>query len=178
MLTLQFAMTLGEKLRYLRLVEGTLRGLEREMTQAEVSRHLKRELGDSISQAYLSQIESGARPHMTNKTRMLLARFFKVHPGYLVSDPDGFHTELTSDVSAIEDKLDMWLIQGAERFRRDPDVSHALLALAKHADSRRCLVLVREILETPNLAERLLQVLKPERSGPAPRARRRERRPS
>src|ERR1700687_5349951 len=177
-MTLQFAMTLGEKLRYLRLVEGTLRGLEREMTQAEVSRNLKRELGDSISQAYLSQIESGARPHMTNKTRMLLARFFKVHPGYLVSDPDGFHTELTSDVSAIEDKLDMWLIQGAERFRRDPDVSHALLALAKHANSRRCLVLMREILETPNLAERLLQVLKPERSGPAPRARRRERRPS
>jgi transcriptional regulator with XRE-family HTH domain len=171
-------MTLGEKLRYLRLVEGTLRGLEREMTQAEVSRNLKRELGDSISQAYLSQIESGARPHMTNKTRMLLARFFKVHPGYLVSDPDGFHTELTSDVSAIEDKLDMWLIQGAERFRRDPDVNLALLALAKHADSRRCLVLMREILETPNLAERLLQVLKPERSGPAPRARRRERRPS
>ena len=171
-------MTLGEKLRYLRLVEGTLRGLEREMTQAEVCRNLKRELGDSISQAYLSQIESGARPHMTNKTRMLLARFFKVHPGYLVSDPDGFHTELTSDVSAIEDKLDMWLIQGAERFRRDPDVSLALLALAKHADSRRCLVLMREILETPNLAERLLQVLKPERSGPAPRARRRERRPS
>ena len=171
-------MTLGEKLRYLRLVEGTLRGLEREMTQAEVSRNLKRELRDSISQAYLSQIESGARPHMTNKTRMLLARFFKVHPGYLVSDPDGFHTELTSDVSAIEDKLDMWLIQGAERFRRDPDVSLALLALANHADSRRCLVLVREILETPNLAERLLQVLKPERSGSAPRALRRERRPS
>ena len=171
-------MKLGEKLRYLRLVEGTLRGLEREMTQAEVARNLKRELGDSISQAYLSQIESGARPHMTNKTRMLLARFFKVHPGYLVSDPEGFHTELTSDVSAIEDKLDMWLIQGAERFRRDPDVSHALLALAKHANSRRCLVLVREILETPNLAERLLQVLKPERSGPAPRSRRRERRPS
>ena len=171
-------MTLGEKLRYLRLVEGTLRGLEREMTQAEISRNLKRELGDSISQAYLSQIESGARPHMTNKTRMLLARFFKVHPGYLVSDPEGFHTELTSDVSAIEDRLDMWLIQGAERFRRDPDVSQALLALAKHGDSRRCLVLMREILETPNLVERLLQVLKPERPGAVPRARRRERRPS
>lgn len=171
-------MTLGEKLRYLRLVEGTLRGLEREMTQAEVSRNLKRELGDSISQAYLSQIESGARPHMTNKTRMLLARFFKVHPGYLVSDPDGFHTELTSDVSALEDKLDLWLVQGAERFRRDPEVSHALLALAKHSDSRRCLVLMRGILETPNLAERLLQVLKPETPGVPPRPRRRERRPS
>ena len=172
-------MTLGEKLRYLRLVEGTLRGFERAMTQAEVSRTLKRELGDSISQAYLSQIEGGARPHMTNKTRMLLARFFKVHPGYLVSDPDGFHTELTSDVSALEDKLDLWLIQGSERFRRDPEVSQALLALAKHPESRRCLVLMREILETPNLAERLLQVLKPEGAGPGKaRARRGGRRPS
>ncbi len=172
-------MKLGEKLRYLRLVEGTLRGLEREMTQAEVSRTLRRELGESISQAYLSQIESGARPHMTNNTRMLLARFFKVHPGYLVSDPDGFHTELTSEVSALEDKLDLWLVQGAERFRKDPQVSQALLALAKHSDSRRCLVLMRGILETPNLAERLLQVLKPEDSQPPPPRRKgRGRRPS
>lgn len=172
-------MTLGEKLRYLRLAEGTVRGFERAMTQAEVSRASRRELGESISQAYLSQIESGARPHMTNSTRMLLARFFKVHPGYLVSDPDGFHTELTSDVSALEDKLDLWLIQGSERFRRDPEVSQALLALAKHPESRRCLVLMREILETPNLAERLLQVLKPEGAGPAKaRARRGGRRPS
>ena len=156
-------MKLGEKLRYLRLVEGTLRGLEREMSQAEVARAIRKERGESISQAYLSQIESGARPHMTNTTRMLLARFFKVHPGYLVGDPDGFHTELTSEVSTLEDKLDLWLVQGAERFRRDPQVSRALLALAKHSNSRRCLVLMREILETPNLAERLLQVLKPER---------------
>ena len=171
-------MKLGEKLRYLRLVEGTLRGLEREMSQAEVARAIRKERGESISQAYLSQIESGARPHMTNNTRMLLARFFKVHPGYLVSDPDGFHTELTSEVSALEDKLDLWLVQGAERFRKDPHVSEALLALAKHPDSRRCLLLMRGILETPNLAERLLQVLKPEASEPPPRRRRREGRPS
>lgn len=171
-------MKLGEKLRYLRLVEGTLRGLEREMSQAEVARAIRKERGESISQAYLSQIESGARPHMTNNTRMLLARFFKVHPGYLVSDPDGFHTELTSEVSALEDKLDLWLVQGAERFRKDPHVSQALLALAKHADSRRCLLLMRGILETPNLVERLLQVLKPEASEPPPRRRRREGRPS
>jgi transcriptional regulator with XRE-family HTH domain len=170
-------MTLGEKLRYLRLVEGTLRGLEREMSQAEVARSIKRELRESISQAYLSQIESGARPHMTNKTRMLLARFFKVHPGYLVSDPEGFQTELASDLSALEDKLDLWLIQGAERFRRDREVSQALLALARRGDSRRCLALMREILETPNLVERLLQVLRPEEP-PAPRARRRGRKPS
>src|SRR5260221_7554102 len=164
-------MTLGGKLRYLRLVEGNLRGFNRDLTQQEVVNAIRKELGEKISQSYLSQIENGARPHMTNKTRMLLARFFKVHPGYLVSDPDGFHTELTSDVSALEDKLDLWLVQGAERFRRDPDVSQTLIALAKHPDSRRCLVLMKEILDTPNLAERLLQVLKPERPALAPRAR-------
>ena len=51
------------------------------MTQQETVRSIKKELGKSISQSYLSQIESGARPHLTNATRMLLARFFKVHPG-------------------------------------------------------------------------------------------------
>src|SRR6516162_5798933 len=149
-------MTLGEKLRYLRSVEGTLRGLNREMSQAEVSRAVRNELDDSISQAYLSQIESGRRPHLTNKTRLLLARFFKVHPGYLVDDPEGFHNELLSDVSAEEDTLDLWLIQGAERFRRDPQVSRSLLNLAKHQDSRSVLVLMDAILETPELAEKLL----------------------
>ena len=157
-------MTLGEKLRYLRLVEGTLRGLEREMSQAEVSRAMRRELGKSVSQAYLSQIEKGIRPHLTNTTRMLFARFFKVHPGYLVNDPEGFHEELTSEIRTLEDKLDLWLIHGAERFRRDAEVHEALLAIAKSPDSRRCLALLKEILETPNLAERLFQVLRPERA--------------
>src|SRR6266436_3065153 len=87
-------MTLGAKLRYLREIEGTLRGLEREMTQQEIVRSIKKELGQTISQSYLSQIESGTRPHLTNSTRMLLAKFFKVHPGYLVNDPEGYSTEL------------------------------------------------------------------------------------
>ena len=82
-------------------------------------RAVKKELRKTISQSYLSQIESGARPHLTNATRMLLAKFFKVHPGYLVDDPEGFQTELISDVGALEDKLDLWLIEGAERFRGD-----------------------------------------------------------
>jgi len=155
-------MTLGEKLRYLRLVEGNLRGLGRDMTQQEVVRAMARELKQKISQSYLSQIENGSRPHLTNKTRLLLSKFFKVHPGYLVDDPLGFHTELLSDVSSEEDKLDLWLIQGAERFRDDPTVSRALLKLAKHEDSRRCLVLMDAILETPELAERLLNVLRPQ----------------
>ena len=47
-------MRLGEKLRYLRLVEGTLRGLGREMTQQDLARALKRELGGGLSQSYLS----------------------------------------------------------------------------------------------------------------------------
>lgn len=157
-------MKLGEKIRYLREVEGTLRGMEREMTQQEIVRAVKAELGESISQSYLSQIESGARPHLTNSTRMLLARFFKVHPGFLVDDPDGYHTELMSAARATEDSLDLWLINGAERFRRDPELRHALLETSKHEDSRKCLVLLGAILETPNLVERLLQVLKPEAS--------------
>jgi transcriptional regulator with XRE-family HTH domain len=155
-------MKLGEKIRYLREVEGTLRGLGREMTQQEVVGAVKQETGASISQSYLSQIESGARPHVTSSTRALLARFFKVHPGFLVDDPEGYHTELTSDLRAEEDKLDLWLINAAERFRRDPELRHALLTISKHDDSRKCLVLLGAILETPGLVDRLLQVLKPE----------------
>src|SRR3989442_9626646 len=158
-------MRLGEKIRYLREMEGALRGLDREMTQQEVVRAIKKEQRKPISQSYLSQIESGARPHLTNATRMLLARFFKVHPGYLVDDPEGFQTELVSDVGALEDKLDLWLISGAERFRRDPELGHALLHVARHEDSRRCLVLLDAILETPGLADRLLQVLRPSAAG-------------
>ena len=155
-------MKLGEKLRYLREVEGTLRDLGREMTQQETVNAMKNELGRSISQSYLSQIESGARPHLTNPTRQLLAGFFKVHPGYLVDDPEGFNTDLQSDVRTQEDQLDLWLIEGAERFKRDVEVSQALLKVARHDDSRGCLVLLNEILETPGLAERLLQTLKPQ----------------
>jgi len=154
-------MRLGEKLRYLRSIEGSLRGLNREMTQQEVVRAIKKEFKKTISQSYLSQIESGARPHLTNTTRMLLAKFFRVHPGYLVDDPAGFHTELTSELRTAEDKLDHWLIGGAEGFSHDPEVSQALLKLARHEDSRKCLILIGAILDAPQLADRLLQVLKP-----------------
>ena len=167
-------MRLGEKIRYLREVEGALRGLNREVSQKEISRLIQKELGKSLSQSYLSQIESGARPHLTNSSRMLLARFFKVHPGYLVDDPEGFQNELISDVGALEDKLDLWLISGAERFRRDAELHHALLTVARHADSRMCLMLLGTILENPGLAERLIEVLK----GSAPSLDRKSRRRS
>jgi hypothetical protein len=40
-------------------------------------------------------------------------------------------------------------------------VGRALLNVAKHEDSRRCLTLLDAILETPQLVERLLHVLRP-----------------
>jgi transcriptional regulator with XRE-family HTH domain len=156
-------MKLGEKIRYLREVEGNLRGLNRAMTQQELLKAIRSESGASMSQSYLSQIESGARPHLTNTTRQLLAKFFKVHPGYLVDDPDGYHPELLSDARTLEDKLDLWLVSGAERFRRDPALRQALLTLARHKDTRRCLLLLEAVMETPGLVDRLLEVLRPER---------------
>ena len=116
-------MTLAEKLRYLREVEGSLRGLGRPMTQQELVRAIRKEQGKTISQSYVSQIEGGARRHMTQSTRTLLAKFFKVHPGFLVDDPEGYHTELVSDLRTTEGKLDVWLLQGSERFASDPQVS-------------------------------------------------------
>ena len=163
-------MKLSDKIRYLREVEGNLRGLERAMTQQELVRAIEEsnrakrgngKKGASISQSYLSQIERGSRPHLTNSTRMLLARFFKVHPGYLVDDPEGYHTELTSDLRAMQDRLDLWLINGAEEFAGDAEISHALLLIARHKDTRQCLVLLGAILEAPELVERLSEVLKP-----------------
>lgn len=159
-------MKLSEKIRTLRYAEGVLRGLGREMTQSEVVRAARRELGVGISQSYLSQIETGQRPHLTKGTRELLARFFKVHPGYLVDDPEGFSTELTSGLPVRENRLDAWLLEGARRFRRDGAVSAALERLAHRDDTRRCLILLGAILETPDLVPRLLHVLRPTHKEP------------
>jgi hypothetical protein len=154
-------MTVAEKIRYLRVVEGHLRGLNREMTQKEVVNAIRDDLKRSLSQPYLSQLEGGHRRHLTNTTRLLLAKFFRVHPGYLVDDPEGFQTELISDLRQQEDKLDLWLVQGAERFRRDPQLAEALLKIARHDDTRRCVLLLAAVLDTPDLVNRLWEVLKP-----------------
>src|SRR3954469_23574105 len=129
-------MTLAQKLRQLRQLEGELRGLGRDFTQSELVRAIRAELGASISQSYLSLIEKGSRKHLSHESRQLLARFFKVHPGYLVSDPPGFHTELTSDVATVETRLARWLADGAARFAHDPPLASALERLAAHADTR------------------------------------------
>jgi transcriptional regulator with XRE-family HTH domain len=153
-------MKLGDKIRYLREVEGSLRGMDRAMSQLELVRAIEAETSSKLSQSYLSQIESGARPHLTNTTRQILATFFKVHPGYLVDDPEGYSPELQSELRNVEDKLDLWLVSGAERFHRDPELKQALLTLARHEHSRECLLLLELILETPGLAPRLSEVLK------------------
>ena len=164
-------MKLSDKIRYLREVEGSLRGLNRAMTQQELVRAIAEESTEgTISQSYLSQIEAGARPHLTNTTRLLLARFFKVHPGYLVEDPEDFQPELRTPqlVQALEeDKLDLWLVNGAERFgRTDPALCRALITLAQHDDTRACILLLKSVLDTPGLTGRLIEVLTPAKPPP------------
>jgi transcriptional regulator with XRE-family HTH domain len=155
-------MTLAQKLRQLRHLEGDLRGLGRELTQTELVRAIRTELGQTISQSYLSLIEKGARKHLSNESRQLLARFFKVHPGYLVSDPPGFQTELFSEVATSETQLDRWLVHGATRFAHDPALAAALERLAAHAETRRCLILLGEMISMPGLVGRLSDTLLPE----------------
>lgn len=154
-------MTLGDKLRSLRAIEGSLRGLGRPMTQLELVDAMKAELGQGLSQAYVSQLESGARPHMTSTSRELLARFFRVYPGFLVDDPEGYSRELQSALRTADTTIDAWLYAGADQFNSDGELESALLAIAEQPDSRASLLLLAEILRTPGLAERLGEVLKP-----------------
>lgn len=154
-------MTLAEKIRYLREVEGSLREMGRPMTQLELVKAIRKEQGKSISQSYISQIENASRRHMTQATRSLLAKFFKVHPGFLVDDPEGYHTELTSDLRTVEGKLDVWLLQGSEQFAGDAEVADVLMKAARQKDTRKCILLLGAILDTPGLAERLLEALRP-----------------
>jgi transcriptional regulator with XRE-family HTH domain len=154
-------MTLGDKLRSLRAIEGSLRGLGRPLTQSEVVTAMKRELGRGLSQAYLSQIESGARPHMTHTSRELLARFFRVYPGFLVDDPPGYSRELQSELRTADATIDSWLYAGADQFTSDPELSNALCKIVEVKDSRAAILLLGEILRTTGLAERLSEVLQP-----------------
>jgi len=154
-------MTLGDKLRSLRSIEGALRGLGRPLTQSEVVIAMKKELGRGLSQAYLSQIENGARPHMTSTSRELLARFFRVYPGFLVDDPPGYSRELQSELRMADASVDSWLYAGADQFSSDAELAQALRNIAQVSDSRAVLLLLGEILRTPGLAERLSEVLQP-----------------
>jgi transcriptional regulator with XRE-family HTH domain len=142
----------------LRLVEGQLRGIGRPLTKAEVMRLMLQETGASMSQSYLSQLESGARVHLSATSRDALSRFFKVHPGYLVSDPPGYAaTPEPGPPLAASLDLGAWLAARAEEVRDDPLVYRSLLRLARHPEPRTYLLLLDDLLDhQPEEVEALL----------------------
>lgn len=131
-------MKLAEKIKQLRLQEGHARGQKRPLTQSEVSRLIKAETGRSLTQAYLSQLESGKRRHLTAETREQLAAFFKVHPGYLVDDPPAPRRSKRN-----HSPVDKWLAAGGEDLRKtDPGVAALLRELADERNPLRYLQLL------------------------------------
>jgi transcriptional regulator with XRE-family HTH domain len=154
-------MKVGDKLSRLRTLEGFARGLGREMTQAEGARAVREELNGQISQSYLSQLESGARTHMTGNTRLLLARLFRVHPGHLVDDLEDMPHVRMRPRRELDNKLDLWFIEGSEDFAEDRHLSEALLRIAKHPHSRECLILLGSIVENGQLIDHLIETLSP-----------------
>ncbi|WP_126628102.1 transcriptional regulator [Dictyobacter alpinus] len=117
------------------------------MTQMEVVKMMHQELGESISQAYLSQLESAKRLHLTASSRDLLSRFFKVHPGYLVNDPPDYSTDLTTEVGQDTDRLATWLLASAAEWRKEPVLSELLHLLAEVEEPRRYLAVFRTFME-------------------------------
>jgi transcriptional regulator with XRE-family HTH domain len=143
-------MNLAEKIKHLRDVEGELRGLNRPMTQMEVVKAMQEELRESISQAYLSQLESSKRLHLTASSRDLLSRFFKVHPGYLVSDPLDYSTDLLTEMAPDDtDHLNTWLTANAEQINGEPALQELLLRLAEVTEPRRYLEAFQRLMEFP-----------------------------
>lgn len=158
-------MLLSEKIRHLRALEGNLRGVGRPLTKSELSRLLQEEHGETLSQAYLSQLEAGKRTHMTARSRALLAAFFKVHPGYLVSDPEGFGTELSTG-GLEEGRLDGWLEAAAQDLTTaDPEVAAALRDLAGHTSTRKIVLLLARLISHPELLPKLLEAVEMDEVG-------------
>lgn len=144
-------MTLAEKLRHLRDLEGRQRGLGRALTQAEVVAGMRREVGASLSQAYLSQLEGGRRGHLSPRSRHLLAAFFKVHPGYLVSDPEGYQSTLSVDLALGGRGLGGGaLADAAEALAaREPVAAHVLLKLSRRKRPDAYLRLFDRLVDLP-----------------------------
>ncbi len=142
-------MNLSEKIKHLREFEGGLRGLNRPMTQMEVVKAMQEELNESISQAYLSQLENGKRVHLTASSRDLLSRFFKVQPGYLVSDLPDYSTDLLTDMDYETDRLSTWLMASAEEWRVEPSIQKFFERLGNAEDPRRAIELLNELMDLP-----------------------------
>ena len=132
------------------------------MSKAELVRAMQAEQGRSVSHAYLSQLEGGARIHLSAGSRDLLARFFKVHPGYLVDDPPGYQTEIASAALLERDSLTTWLANRAQEQQHDPVVYRVLLRLSRLDDPRRYLAVMDDLLDEPI---EWLEELAPNRSG-------------
>ncbi|MFL5694133.1 MAG: helix-turn-helix domain-containing protein [Ktedonobacteraceae bacterium] len=155
-------MDLSEKIKHLREVEGELRGLNRPMTQMEVVKAMQEELQASLSQAYLSQLEKGKRVHLTASSRDLLSQFFKVHPGYLVSDPPDYSTDLLTDMAEDSDRLANWLTAQTTEWATEPEVHNFFEHLASIPDPRRYLALFDQLMYLPlNTLEEFVRTLNP-----------------
>ena len=119
-------------------------------------RQSRRSSAQTISQSYLSLIEKGTRPHLSHESRQLLARFFKVHPGYLVSDPPGYpdraHVRRRVGRNRARSLAAATARRGSRTIRRSAPRS---IGSRAHAESRRCLVLLGEMISMPGLVDRL-----------------------
>jgi transcriptional regulator with XRE-family HTH domain len=154
-------MNLSEKIKHLREVEGELRGLNRPMTQTEVVKAMQEELNENITQAYLSQLENGKRVHLTASSRDLLSRFFKVQPGYLVSDLPDYSTDLLTDMDYDADRLVTWLLASAEEWRSEMLLQEFFTRLANVEDPRHYIALFHELLDLPvDKLENIVQMIK------------------
>ena len=154
-------MYLSEKIKHLREVEGELRGLNRPMTQTEVVKSMQEELNESITQAYFSQLENGKRVHLTASSRDLLSRFFKVQPGYLVSDLPDYSTDLLTDMDYDTDRLGTWFLASAEEWRSEPLIQEFFTSLANVEDPRHYIALFHELLDLPvGKLDNIVQMIK------------------
>jgi transcriptional regulator with XRE-family HTH domain len=145
-------MTLADKLKDLRVREGRDRGLNRPLTQSEVSRLIRAETGRGLTQAYLSQLESGKRRHLTADTREQLAQFFTVHPGYLVDDLPGPRRR------GVKSGLSEWLQAGHDQMERiDPPLAGLLQDLASDKNPRRYFDLLESLLRDKEGLRKLLK---------------------
>ena len=142
-------MRLGEKLVQLRQVGGQARGLTRPLTKAEVVRLMRDEIGTAVSHAYLSQLENGRRIHLSAHSRELLARFFAVHPGYLVDDPVDHEVHGYRADFGVEEPPRPSPRGGNARQLDHRLLNRVLTKLSKVDDPHRFLVLFESLLDLP-----------------------------
>jgi hypothetical protein len=156
-------MKLAEKLQHLRFIEGTHRGMGRPMTKAEVVRAMRDEVGESISHPYLCQLEGGSRVHMTARTRDLLARFFKVLPGYLVDDLEGFEVSLRTEIATGPERLRSWFATQAESLTEEPFLAHVMFKLSRAETPEQFVALLDRMLElSPPSLDRVAETIRQE----------------